>query len=59
MKNYFIQLIKCSRQYILKSYAPEFDGLIPRTTGEQVTRVKCYLPNSIAMTFESSFIIFG
>jgi len=59
MKNYFIQLIKCSRKYILKSYAPEFDGPIPRTTSEQIIRVKCYLPNSIAMAFESSFIIFG
>ena len=37
-----------------KSYAPEFDGLIRGTTGEQIIGVKGYLPNYIAMTFQSS-----
>jgi hypothetical protein len=38
----------------LESCAPKFDGLIPRTTGEQITRVKGYLPNCIAMAFDGS-----
>ena len=37
-----------------KSCTPQFDGLIHRTTGEQIIRVKCYLKNYTAMAFESS-----
>jgi len=38
----------------LISCAPKFDGLIPRTTGEQIIGVKGYLPNLLAMAFEGS-----
>ena len=38
----------------VESCAPKFNGLIPRSTGEQIIGVKGYLPNSIAMTFLSS-----
>jgi hypothetical protein len=38
----------------LESCAPKFDGLILRTTGEQIIRVKGYLPNCIAMAFDGS-----
>ncbi len=36
------------------SCAPKFDGLILRTTSEQIIRVEYYLPNRTVMTFESS-----
>ncbi len=39
-----------------KSCIPQFDGLIHRTTGEQIIRVKCYLKNYTAMAFESKKI---
>jgi hypothetical protein len=35
----FICLIKCSRKYILKLYAPKFAGRIG-TTGEQIIRIE-------------------
>jgi hypothetical protein len=56
-----LELKECSfiksiiiRKYILKSCAPEFDGSIRRTTGEQVIRVKCDLINGLKVAFESS-----
>ena len=53
MKKYYLIDKKIMKKY-LKSCAPKFDGRIPRTTGEQVFRAKCYLPNLLAMAFQSS-----
>ena len=47
-------MIKSSKQYILIWCSPKFDRPIPRTTSEQIIRVKCYLSNWTVMALESS-----
>ena len=47
-------MIKCSRKNVSKSCAPQFDGLVLRATGEQVTRVKCDRSHPVSMAFQSS-----
>ena len=42
---------KMFKKKCFKSCAPKFDIRIPRTTGEQIIRVKCYLPYCTAMAF--------
>ena len=53
-KNMYYLIDKMFKKKCFKSCAPKFDIRIPRTTGEQIIRVKCYLPNCTAMAFKSS-----
>ena len=53
-KNMYYLIDKMFKKKCFKSCAPKFDVRIPRTTGEQIIRVKYYMPNWTVMTFESS-----